>query len=742
MTFWQTSGIQRPLATLATLLVASCGSIAVGDQTGGQLAGDAVGDAMSPDLANRTPDSAAAETAADAAGSDGVGPDASAQEVSDATAADSAPDAEDAAAVDASAEVATNDTAADAAPDAGADAGAACKPTAPPAEVCDGVDNDCDGSTDQAPAGAPNLCEDGNPCTQGEACAGGSCKGGALKACDDGNACTSDFCKDGACSYTAIADCGAPIDPMVGALTFNAAALEVPGSLLGTLTIKNLGKQIIVVGPNRLGFDIAISADATWDAGDLVLASQDWTGYAVGSAKPQDALAFGLTIDDLSKLSPGAQFACVHLKNGGDTNPANNSACAKITLNFPQYKIVSYTLPSGEVFAGSDILHQLKVTNLGGQALKPVVNYFLSADGVLDAKDVALAAVNGQTAFVIGELAPGASVTHAPSLLLPADAVAGKPWACAVVNQALAAKEVDAKDNVLCSQFAKLRNPSDLAISASSIMFRSANGSYTANPAFGGDYTCHLTQIANASYQLAKAPVAVRCWVDSAGKAYPGDGNWPLDWKTAADVPAGHWQNNGLVPGKLENAFSVGISAKLRPPQVGATYLCAHLNHDGAVDEIALGNNQVCGKITIFGYDLYVDLALTKLGGPAGSPQVTSLTRGTPLAMQMRICNKGNQTIYNPGNLKTRILLSSDDKVSADDSVVFKESGLFGYSQIDAVSPLAGPGCVNMFTTKKLTLPLTLPTGNFFLLFDVNYDMTYLEPDGNNAAIGGSVTVN
>ncbi len=514
------------------------------------------------------------------------------------------------------------------------------------------------------------------------------------------------------------------------------------GGLQGTLTVKNLGKQVIVSGASRLGFDIGISADASWGTGDLVLASQDWTGYAVGSAKPQDALAFGLSIDVLSKLSPGAQYVCVHLKNGGDTNLANNSACVKINLHFPQYKIASYTLPAGDVFAGSDILHQLKVTNLGGQALKPVVDYFLSADGLLDAKDVALATANGQTAFVLGVVPPGASVTHAPSLLLPIDAVPGKPWACAVVNQALAAKETDAKDNVFCAQFAKLRNPADLAITAASINFRSANGAYTANPAFGGDYTCHLAQIANASYQLAKAPVAVRCWVDSAGKAYPGDGGWPLDWKTAADIPAGHWQNNGLVPGKLENAFSVGVSAKLRPPEVGASYVCVHLNHDGAVDEIALGNNQVCGKINIFGYDLYVDLALTKLGGPAGSPQVTALTRGTPLAMQMRICNKGNQTIYNPGNLKTRILLSSDDKVSADDTVVFKESGLFGYSQIDAVAPLAGPGCVNMFTTKKLTLPLTLPTGKFFLLFDVNHDQAYLDPDGNNAAIGGSVTVN
>src|SRR5262249_57973821 len=38
-------------------------------------------------------------------------------------------------------------------------------------------------------------CDDGNPCTTGDACGGGTCNGGPATNCDDGNPCTDDSCK-------------------------------------------------------------------------------------------------------------------------------------------------------------------------------------------------------------------------------------------------------------------------------------------------------------------------------------------------------------------------------------------------------------------------------------------------------------------------------------------------------------------------------------------------------------------
>lgn len=87
---------------------------------------------------------------------------------------------------------------------------------APPAavEVCDGLDNDCNGKTDDGlcddgkpctddlcdPAGKActytnrqGACNDGTACTQNDACQNGDCQGQAVN-CNDNNPCTTEYC--------------------------------------------------------------------------------------------------------------------------------------------------------------------------------------------------------------------------------------------------------------------------------------------------------------------------------------------------------------------------------------------------------------------------------------------------------------------------------------------------------------------------------------------------------------------
>ena len=104
-----------------------------------------------------------------------------------------------------------------------------CDAAIPGPEVCNGVDDDCNGSIDESTcddgnpctedtcAGADGCqhtpltgteCLDGTACTQADLCQDGECVGTPLN-CDDGNGCTDDSCEaDKGCVYTPnFADC-------------------------------------------------------------------------------------------------------------------------------------------------------------------------------------------------------------------------------------------------------------------------------------------------------------------------------------------------------------------------------------------------------------------------------------------------------------------------------------------------------------------------------------------------------
>lgn len=72
-------------------------------------------------------------------------------------------------------------------------------------EICDNVDNDCDGSTDEDPQA---LCDDGKPCTD-ETCDAGVCQNPLLDGnkCDNGSVCTEGYCNSGVCKNGKGVDC-------------------------------------------------------------------------------------------------------------------------------------------------------------------------------------------------------------------------------------------------------------------------------------------------------------------------------------------------------------------------------------------------------------------------------------------------------------------------------------------------------------------------------------------------------
>ena len=96
----------------------------------------------------------------------------------------------------------------------------ACDAREAKVETCNGLDDDCDGGTDDNACDDANPCtadscdkgqcsnvpddelgcDDGSACTQGDHCAGGACVFASQKDCDDGKDCTVDSCApDGTC---------------------------------------------------------------------------------------------------------------------------------------------------------------------------------------------------------------------------------------------------------------------------------------------------------------------------------------------------------------------------------------------------------------------------------------------------------------------------------------------------------------------------------------------------------------
>ena len=77
----------------------------------------------------------------------------------------------------------------------------------PPSPCVDGKCNPLTGKTEFKQVADGKVCDDDDPCSNGDTCQGGSCKGTVLK-CEDGNPCTKDACDDktGTCKSVPMAN--------------------------------------------------------------------------------------------------------------------------------------------------------------------------------------------------------------------------------------------------------------------------------------------------------------------------------------------------------------------------------------------------------------------------------------------------------------------------------------------------------------------------------------------------------
>ena len=211
-----------------------------------------------------------------------------------------------------------------------------CDAAEPAPDQCNGLDDDCDGDTDDVPCddGDPCTtdvctaagciatpvsgggCDDGNACTTADTCAAGTCQGSVVT-CDDADPCTADSClpavgcvavETNLCACTTDADCPAPKDLCAGKRACVATPYPHCELVEGTA----------VVCPSPTGPDapcLAAACDKASGACSLAAANEGAACAVGGGCTVGDACGGG-------KCVAGAPLACE------DGNPCTIDACA------------------------------------------------------------------------------------------------------------------------------------------------------------------------------------------------------------------------------------------------------------------------------------------------------------------------------------------------------------------------------------------------------------------------------
>jgi len=484
-----------------------------------------------------------------------------------------------------------------------------------------------------------------------------------------------------------------------------AAASVAPGDTLSvTDTAKNQGTDSTVSG-----FDIGYVLSPTPNYSDpnaaLITTTRFVGPLGVGET---DTATTNLVID--SSIPSGIYYVCAQAdptQSLSESNADNNTLCSSSTVQVtkPDLVMTAVSPNAGSVAPGGALSVTDSVQNQGGAPSSGsfLIAYSLSPNSIFgDSDDLAIT-----TTRAVGPLAPGATSTATTNLAMPSTIPPNTYHVCAMADSTNVINEgVNENNNTLCSTATISVSTPDLIMSAVST---TATGA-----APGGNFTLSNTAKNVGTGAAGSFTIAFHL---STNQTY-GDGD---------DIPFTTTRAVSSLGIGATNTASTSLTVPATAP-LGSYYVCALADSantvsEGPADGAGENNNALCTSAQL--QVTRPDLTMT-----AVTPNATTVSATATLSVTNSVKNIGGVAA---GSSTVGFKLSPT--ASYDDPAAVASTNT------RTVSTLAA-GATNTATT-TLTLPKTIPPGDYYVCArtDTANTVTELDETNNTLCSSGTVTV-
>lgn len=463
------------------------------------------------------------------------------------------------------------------------------------------------------------------------------------------------------------------------------------GVLTAYSTVENIGNSSTNTFSN-LGY--YLSTDMTWDASDTYL-NQDYVGtLAAGASSTENA---PLTIP--ANVAAGTYyilFVADHNNNVAEGDENNNVASQAITVSCGGPDLITSfsSLSSSSVTCGSSIIANAVVKNIGNSSTNTYsyLGYYLSTNTAWDASDTYLAQ------DYVGTLSSGSTSSESASLTIPANLAAGTYYILFVADRTDRIAETLENNNLAVKTITVSCNGPDLT---------------NINTTVGGSpVNCGGTISANTTVKNTGAG-------STNTYSYLGYYLSPNATWDASDTYLTQDYVGTLIPGGISyESATLTIPSNLT---AGTYYILFVADHTSRVPE-ANENNNVAHKV----------ISVVSCGGP----DLTNFS--TSISSSIVSCGStitANTIVENIGNSSTNTYsylgyyLSTNTIWDAGDT----------YLTQDYVPTLGSGGSSSENAT--LTIPTTLNSGTYYILFVADRTDRIGESNENNNVVHKAITV-